>query len=142
MDAVAYMAAHGSGEGLEQAISLGGSASLGAAAALASDWPACVIFASCFVGRVGHNSGHEPLGIGIACLLRGAESVIGGVIAVGSDATAEIGPTAAIRIAQGVPAAQALRTAQLQYIETHPEASVADMLGLVCLSIARVDPQR
>ena len=130
-----YLAAHGVGEGLTQYLTFDGVA-LSAAQALLIPWPPWVVLASCFAGGIKGQAGREPLGFPIACLLGGATSVIGGVIAIGGLATASIATGAASRIGLGVEPAEALRQAQLAYLDEHPDgeqASASDVFGMVCV---------
>jgi CHAT domain len=132
---VGYVAAHGGGAGSDQALTIGGRLGLTSATALSNQWPATVVFASCFVGRVQHALGNEPLGVAVSCMMRGATSVIGGAIEIDSLATSIIGPATVAAIRTGMSAAKALRAAQLDYFLDHPNASVHEVFGSLCLSL-------
>lgn len=90
-DAV-YVAAHGTGfVGFDQELMLADGTRLSALEALTLPWPRWVILASCWLGYVPNRRGVEPFGIPIACMLQGAESVIGGLAPVADWATGHVG---------------------------------------------------
>lgn len=131
---IVYLAAHGKGDGLDQTIAFGGGEALSAAEALAHRWAPTSIFASCFVGRYAQRAGREPLGIAVACLLGGARSIVGGVVAVSTAASPEVCTAVVAAVCAGGHAAVALRDAQRSYLAQHDLASVHDCLGFVCIS--------
>ncbi|WP_143030167.1 CHAT domain-containing protein [Pseudonocardia oroxyli] len=129
----AYLATHGDGVGLAQAVTFAGGGRLSAGAALGQRWPDWVVFASCLVGRVDVDPGAEPLGLPISCMLGGARTVVGGVIEIGYGAGAQAARVA-VRVARGEHPAAALRAEQLYRWRQDPSSPLTAWAGLVCLS--------
>jgi tetratricopeptide (TPR) repeat protein len=129
-----YLAAHGDGTGLAQSINFSVGGKLSAAAALQFRWPRSMVFASCFVAKVEQQTGREPLGLAIACMLGGCRTVIGGVIKVERQATGEISTDTSLALATGTDPATALRDAQRAYIEREGAVFLNEWAGLVCIS--------
>ena len=63
---------------------------LSAEAALRLSWPATVILGACWVSAATLQAGREPFSFPLACLLRGASTVIGGVAPIPDDETADV----------------------------------------------------
>jgi hypothetical protein len=63
---------------------------LTAAAALRLPWPPIVLLGACWVGAVKTSAGREPVGFPLACMLRGANVVIGGAVPIQDNRTAAI----------------------------------------------------
>ncbi|MCP4304742.1 MAG: CHAT domain-containing protein [bacterium] len=108
----ALFAVHGSGFGLDQRLELASDEVLSASKALQYRWPRWVLLAACFVGGVEHQPGAEPLGLPVACLLGGCESVIGGVLPVDSADAQILADHVIEQVARGIDPAVALRVAQ------------------------------
>jgi len=132
----AYLAMHGRESGLRQHVEFADGSTLSAATALAYPWPPWVVFATCLVGRVEQVAGQEPLGLAVSCMLGGAETVLASVLEITDDAAAAVCASLAARLAAARNPAEALREAQLAYLEQHALASAASCLGLVCISAA------
>ena len=130
----AYFAVHGEGDGLGQHVKLAGGGTISAASALAMRWPPWLIFASCLVGNVLIKAGAEPTGLITSCLLGGTSSVIAGVVEVHSGAAELVCVPVATHLANGIHPADALRLAQLAYIEDRDTASVHRWAGYICIS--------
>ena len=77
------------GDGAEldprQRIDFGDGSTLSAATALGFAWPSWAVFAACLVGRVEQVAGHEPLGLAISCMLRGADTIVASVVELTDD---------------------------------------------------------
>ena len=131
----AYMASHGDELGLRQRIDFGDGSTLSAATALGFAWPSWAVFAACLVGRVEQAAGHEPLGLAISCMLRGADTVVASVVELTDDGALACGELSAALSAGSDPAA-ALREAQRARLKSRTLTTVADGLGLVCISTA------
>ena len=129
----AYLAAHGTGEGLHQAVTFRGGEDLSAASALGLRWPQWVMFASCLVGRVDLMLGDEPLGLPVSCMLGGAETVIGGVIEVGYTVGRQAAALAA-RLSAGADPVPALRAAQIAQLDRGERAPLTSWASLACIS--------
>jgi hypothetical protein len=138
----AYIGTHGEASGLGQRVRLGEEDWLSAADALMHPWPDWVIFAACVVGRIDPRAGGEPLGLPISCMLGGSTSVLAAVVRItGTRAdqtpasTTELFAAAGKHLSDGVGPAQALRAAQLAYLDSNGDmATVGDGLGAVCIS--------
>ena len=129
----AYFSAHGTDEGLAQAVTFGDGGQLSAAAALGQRWPGWVVFASCLVGRIQQRLGDEPLGLPISCLIGGAETVIGGVIEIRYTAGRQAARIA-VRLADGEHPAVVLRQEQLSQFHLGEGAPLTAWAGLVCIT--------
>lgn len=135
-----YLAMHGREMGLDQHIEFGDGSTLSAAAAIAYPWPPWVLFASCLVGRVEAVAGQEPLGLGISCLLGGADTVIASVLEIDDEEAASICGALATRLASGRNPAEALREIQLDYLQYQFLPYAASCLALVCVSSTAPTP--
>jgi hypothetical protein len=92
--------------------------------------------------RVRQRSGSEPLGLAIACMIGGSRSVIGGVIEVEDETTAQIRTEVAAAVAAGAHPASALRRSQLAMLDHRAgTALVHEWAGLVCISTDLPDEQ-
>jgi tetratricopeptide (TPR) repeat protein len=130
-----HLIAHGEGTGLAQGIQFSVGGVLSAASALRFRWPRSMVFASCFVAKVEQQTGREPLGLVIACMLGGCRTVIGGVIKVERLATGDIAANTSIALAGAIEPAEALRNAQRAFLDH--EGTVAftnEWAGLICIS--------
>jgi len=130
----AYFSVHGNGAGLDQNLQLSGGAQISAASALALRWPQWLIFASCIVGSLQMSAGAEPTGLVTSCLLGGASSVVAGVVEVHAGVADRICVALAARLIHGWHPADALRQAQLSFIESRDTASVHRWGGYICVS--------
>ena len=130
----AYFATHGHGDGLDQKLDLVGGGQISAASALTLAWPGWLIFASCIVGTIRITMGSEPTGLVTSCLLGGAASVIAGVVEVDAYVADSLCVSVAARISRGQHPADALRLAQLAFIESRNSASVNRWAGYICVS--------
>ncbi|PSL52113.1 CHAT domain-containing protein [Saccharothrix carnea] len=131
----AYVAAHGDGRGLTQRMVFHDGGALSAATALTLPWPPWVVFAACFVGDVRVDTGQDPLGLPVSCLLGGADSVIGGIIAVNSAAASTVCPDIAGGIRRGEHPAVALRHAQLAHLRSfRSRPAPVRWAGFTCVS--------
>ncbi|HYC82426.1 MAG TPA: CHAT domain-containing protein [Solirubrobacterales bacterium] len=129
----AYIAAHGDGVGLDQAIEFE-DGRLSAGAALRAPWPSWTLFASCLVGRVPVLTGQEPLGLPISCALAGSRSVLAATVEVESEPLPRFAAPLLAALAAGEHPARSLAAAQRAYLAENPDASVAECLGFVCLT--------
>lgn len=133
----AYFSAHGSGDGLDQAIRLkedGGPVSVSASVALTLPWPSWLVFASCIVGTVRIMLGSEPTGLVTSCLLGGAEAVVAGVVEVDANVANTLCVQVVRRILCGEHPADALRHAQLAFLDGRPLAPANRWAGFICIS--------
>lgn len=129
-----YVLTHGNEMGLDQRIEFEGSAVLSAAAALSHPWPDWVVFAACLVGRVNPRAGQEPLGLAISCMLGGSSTIVASVVKLTQVSAPRACAELAASLARGEAPAAALRAVQLAHLERDPLVSLADCLGLVCIS--------
>jgi len=132
----AYMASHGRLDGLRQEVEFADGSTLSAAAALAYEWPPWTVFSSCLVGRVDHLPGREPFGLAISCMLRGTNTVLASVVEL-TEQGARVCGEATAALADGTDPAVALRNAQLDQHRQETLTTLADGLGLICISTAR-----
>ena len=63
---------------------------LSAASALRLPWPQTVILGACWISGVAIRAGREPFGFPLACLLRGASTIIGGIAPIPDEEAARI----------------------------------------------------
>lgn len=117
--------------GLDQHVDLGGGRRLRAADLLGIALTGDVTLGTCFVGSAITRPGDEPLTLPTVALCVGAESIVGGVFAVPDQSTASVLGRYYRHLADGRPAHQALRCAQLQYLAEHPASPPANWAGLV-----------
>lgn len=136
----AYFSTHGDEQGFDQQLRLLGGAQISAASALMLPWPDWLIFASCIVGTMQVSAGTEPTGLVTSCLLGGADSVVAGVVEVNAHVADRVCVSVAARIIGGQHPADALRLAQLAFIESRDTASVDRWAGYICVS--RIPPPR
>jgi hypothetical protein len=135
--AVAVVSNHGrtSTEPYEQVITLQDGKVLSSTGALAFDWPRTVILDCCWATRLVVTAGAETFGFPIACLLRGADIVIGSQAPVYDDAATQ-GMLAQIvlRTAYGSHAAEDLGKAMADLAETRAASlpAPAAWAGLTC----------
>lgn len=109
-----HVAAHGSGIGLAQEITL--PERLTAGHALGVRWPASVLLAACHVGKVNNLREAEPLGFPIAVLVGGAQCVVAGIQAVSDEGTGMIAAAMVRGLRPGKRLDVALRAAQLRLL--------------------------
>jgi CHAT domain-containing protein len=93
-----------------------------------------VVFASCIVGALTVRAGAEPTGLVISCLLGGASSVVAGVIEVHAGVADRLCAALTARLLHGQHPADALRDAQLAFIESRDTASAHRWAGYICIS--------
>lgn len=136
----AYIGSHGGDRGLRQAVEFGDGSMLSAPGALSCAWPPWAVFGSCLVGRVEHAMGREPLGLAISCLLRGADAVVASTVELTDDGASVCGALG-VDLAAGDDPPEALRAAQLAHCRRRRLSTVADGLGLVCITRGLASPQ-
>ncbi|WP_406356316.1 CHAT domain-containing protein [Streptomyces sp. NBC_00658] len=130
----AYFSVHGDATDHGHELGLGDGSILSTDSALGMWWPAWVVFASCIVGRLNLQTGHEPEGLATSCLLGGASTVIAGVVKVEGRVSDRIGVAAAARLAAGRHPAHALREAQLAFLKDRRTASLHRWALFVCIT--------
>jgi tetratricopeptide (TPR) repeat protein len=136
----AYLTAHGTGVGLTQRVDFGVDGPLSTAEALRHRWPSWVVFASCFIGKVEQQTGREPFGLAVACMIGGCRGVVGGVIEVEQETTATITVEVAAAVSTNTHLAQALREAQVRVLDTYgAAATLHQWAGLVCICVELPD---
>ncbi|MET9904756.1 CHAT domain-containing protein [Streptomyces sp. NPDC006446] len=81
---IAVVSAHGLPGAYDAALRLRDGSALSAAGALHWTWPPVVVLNSCWINRMDVGTGHEPFGLPLACLLRGATTVLAGIAPVDS----------------------------------------------------------
>ncbi|MEU7340177.1 CHAT domain-containing protein [Streptomyces sp. NPDC007074] len=80
---LAVVSAHGSvGTAVDRALWLADGSTLSAAGAAMLPWPPTVVLASCWINAMIVSTGEEPFGFPLACLLGGANTVVGGAAPV------------------------------------------------------------
>ncbi len=131
----AYMASHGDELGFRQRIEFSDGSTLSAASALGFAWPTWAVFGACLVGRLEQAAGHEPFGLAVSCMLRGADTVVASVVELTDEGALACGELSAA-LAAGRDPARALRDAQRARLDDRTLTTLADGLGLVCISTA------
>jgi hypothetical protein len=111
---------------------------LSAASALRLPWPETVILGACWISGVSIHAGREPFGFPLACLLRGASTIIGGIAPIPDAATASILGHVIGSLASERDAVRALRDAQRAELRRAlpSDSSPAEVAGLVAWTIA------
>lgn len=130
----AYFSAHGEGAGPEQYLRLHDGSRISTLSALSLAWTDWVVFASCIVGSLEIEAGTEPAGLAISCLLRGASSIVAGVLEVHMWVADQLCVTAVTRLMNGQHPAEALRAAQLAFLSGRDAASPHRWAGYICIS--------
>ena len=112
---------------------------LSAEAALRLSWPAIVILGACWVSAATLQAGREPFGFPLACLLRGASTVIGGVAPIPDEETADVLCRMIDVLAGTTDAPSLLREAQRAMRRRAPasDLSVVQVAGLTCWATAK-----
>ena len=120
--AVAYIASHGKGNGLDHSLLHADGSVLSVREALRLWWPEPVVLSSCHVGGMAPAPGADPLGLPLVCLLRGASFVIGCNEEIGYKGASSIGAALAERLATSDETpAEVLRSAQLRWLARRPD---------------------
>jgi hypothetical protein len=114
---LAYIAGHGGGQGLDQYFIHPDGTHLSASEALTLHWPEVVIITCCYAGGVSVVAGHDPFGLPVSCLLRGARTVIGCNRTVNDDAAGSIGASIAYYLSAGHAPFDAVRRAELDWLD-------------------------
>jgi hypothetical protein len=111
---------------------------LSAEGALRLSWPATVILGACWVSAATLQAGREPFSFPLACLLRGASTVIGGVAPVPDDETADVLCRIIDDLDRTANAQSLLREAQRAIRRRGPASglSVVQVAGLTCWTTA------
>jgi CHAT domain/PDZ domain/Clp amino terminal domain, pathogenicity island component len=111
---------------------------LSAEAALRLSWPATVILGACWVSAATLQAGREPFSFPLACLLRGASTVIGGVAPIPDDETADVLCRIIDDLDRTADALSLLRGAQRSMRRHGPVSglSVVQVAGLTCWTTA------
>ncbi|UQU64900.1 CHAT domain-containing protein [Couchioplanes caeruleus] len=88
----AVISVHGAGSstGLDQALRLRDGSVVTAASALGLRWPPTVVLGACWINSMAVRSGQESTGFSMACLMRGASTVIGGIAPVADTNAASV----------------------------------------------------
>lgn len=94
---------------------------LSAAAALELPWPRIVLLPACWIMATKVTIGHSPLGLPIACMLRGAQTVIGGVLPIHQEKTARIMANLAVAVPTAESVASAVHHEILRELASAPE---------------------
>jgi hypothetical protein len=130
--AMLYVSGHGAAAGPAprfgaNAISLDTLASAGR--------PRLVILNGCWSGTAASRYGQDPLSLAVGALLGGATTVIAGVGRVGSVSSAHVGAALAGRLREGRSPAAALRLAQCELRDRHPDLGPFDWAGLCAIGL-------
>lgn len=139
---VLSVAAHGAdgGGGFHQELQLTDEVSIPVGEMLEMHFPAIAVFGACWLGRMSSGHGSDPLGLPVACLVKGATSFIGGLFGIHDVATAVILEATYERLFAGENPAAALREAQLEYYLDGLDgrgdpAPLREWAGLVCIGV-------
>jgi len=116
---VVAISVHGHAGGVR----LRGGSTLFTESALLLSWPQTVILGACWIGGVRTQAGSEPYGFPVACLLRGADTVLGGIAPVPDAETARILGEVIESLPRDADVARALRDAQ----QAEADALTADI---------------
>jgi tetratricopeptide (TPR) repeat protein len=111
---------------------------LSSAAALRLPWPETVILGACWISGVSIGAGREPFGFPVACLLRGATTITGGIAPIPDTETAHILGHLIDKIPDGAAVVPVLREAQRAVLRGTPAADLtpAQVCGLVTWTTA------
>jgi hypothetical protein len=133
--AIAVVSGHGNIDvGLMQGVDLGYKTVLRAGHLVGAQLPALVSFGACWVARMDMERGIEPLALPTVCLTHGARMVIGGIFEIASVATATILAATYQKLGRGDEPAEALRSAQVEFLDAHGEAGpISEWAGLVAI---------
>jgi hypothetical protein len=107
--------------GLRHSLRLDENDSLSAAHLLTLSCPRTLVLGACWSGQVSYKDGGEPFGLATVALLRGADSVISGIHALPSRATADVLAKLYWRVGTGDRPAVALRASQLAARASAPD---------------------
>ena len=111
-----HVAAHGSGKGFDQVLSIPDEP-MSAARALRYRWPGSILMASCHVGLVLNENAAEPLSLVMSLLTGGANCVVAGIAGIDDAGTGQTVHTLVEQVRSGNVALDvALRRAQLAAI--------------------------
>ena len=86
------------------------------------------------MGTVRITLGSEPTGLVTSCLLGGAQSVVAGVVEVDANVANPLCVQVVRRILRGEHPADALRHAQLAFLDNRPLAPANRWAGFICVS--------
>jgi tetratricopeptide (TPR) repeat protein len=92
--------------------------------------PRIVVLNGCWSGTAASRYGRDPLSLAVGGLLGGADTVLAGTGLIGSEACARVGAVVLRLLQTGVPAATALRAAQLEVRDENPELGPFEWGGL------------
>ncbi|MGH3795610.1 MAG: CHAT domain-containing protein [Pseudonocardiaceae bacterium] len=109
-----HVAAHGTGTGLAQEITL--PERLTAGHALGLRWPTSILLAVCHVGKVDNIREAEPFGFPIVLLAGGARCVVAGIHAISDEETGMIAAAMVNSLRRGTRLDVALRDAQCTFL--------------------------
>ncbi|MEM7339909.1 MAG: CHAT domain-containing protein [Actinomycetota bacterium] len=134
--AFGHFATHGAGLGRDQRLLIENGVHLDVSAAMGLWWPSITMFGACEVGQFGATPGEEPFGLPFACLLRGAEHVIGPVTNVASGGTADLSVAIIAALADGTQPVRAVANAQRWMIANLPDADLNAWAAMQVVSLA------
>ncbi|MCA9628582.1 MAG: CHAT domain-containing protein [Myxococcales bacterium] len=92
-----------------------------------------MVAGACWIGRVDHVHGADPIGLPIACMMRGTGVFVGGLFPISDEATGHILAGVYSRLVVGEPLPAALRREQLEYFRLRPDAPLRAWAGLVAI---------
>jgi hypothetical protein len=84
-------------------------------------WPPTVLLGACWVAVTANAVGRDPIGFPIACLTRGAKTVIGGIAPIDATESAMILANVARALPITRSAGRALQLATSQHLQRHPD---------------------
>ncbi|MEV4847925.1 CHAT domain-containing protein [Micromonospora matsumotoense] len=99
--------------------------------------PRLVVLSSCWSGTASSRYGYEPLSLAVGALIGGADTVVAGTGQIGGVASAHVGERFVRWVGRGVPAVAALRDAQREIREEHPDLGPFDWAGLCVVGVRR-----
>lgn len=120
-----YVSAHGGGSSHGHRFGFPDGGVYSAADAMQADWPSWVVFGACWSGAIQIRPGKDMFGLPTACLLRGAQSVIGGILDIQDEAAGIVLAGWVERVAAGIDPLEALRLSQLGYARTEDTCELA-----------------
>ncbi|WP_433795615.1 CHAT domain-containing protein [Actinoplanes sp. CA-252034] len=102
-----------------------------------AELPRLVLLNGCWSGTAVSRYGRDPLSLAVGALIGGADTVIAGVGRVGSEASAHIGAAIIRLCGNGLRPTAALRIAQRNLRDEHPELGLFDWAGLCAVGLGR-----
>ncbi len=131
-----HFATHGSGVGRSQELVTESGSRVDVTTAMQYWWPTVTVLAACHVGQMAQAPGQEPLGLPFACLLRGAQHVVGPTVNVESGGTGLLSAAMIGGLAAGQTPVTALASAQRDLLRSRPDVDLNAWAAMQVISLA------